>query len=383
MSQLETLRQRVVAFAGDPRKRRRAYALAALLLALLCVVPRPYVARAKVVPQDFSSIGLGSMMGALGSQFQNLASLFGGARQPVDLYLAIGRGTEVTDDVIHRLKLVGPDGYSSADSARVALSRKVDVHSLTGGIIEIEVRSHDAYQAEALTRAYMRAISDRIIALGRDRVERKREVVLARFKEAGDRVASTEAALNRFRQKNKLAVPEAELGSALSLRARLEAQLQAKLVQLKTLEQFQGADNPELQALKAEVSSLRAQISRSARPGMGEAGPNVAGLTEVSGEYLDLYRNYRFAQALYEVYARASEEVAVEMLAGDTASDVQIVEAPRLDADRKFNIPAVALLVLVILAGLFTEIYAPATGIDLRLKPRDDRNGNTREDAVS
>ncbi len=42
-----------------------------------------------------------------------------------------------------------------------------------------------------------------------------------------------------------------------------------------------------------------------------------------------------------------------------------MIEAPRLDADRKYNISAVALLVLTIPAALFTEIYAPATGIDL------------------
>jgi uncharacterized protein involved in exopolysaccharide biosynthesis len=100
------------------------------------------------------------------------------------------------------------------------------------------------------------------------------------------------------------------------------------------------------------------------------AGPNVAGLAEVSGEYLNLYRDYRFAQALYEVYARSSEEVAVETLAAETASDVQLIEAPRLDPDRKYNIPAVALLALLIALALFTEVYAPATGIDLGLHPR-------------
>lgn len=98
---------------------------------------------------------------------------------------------------------------------------------------------------------------------------------------------------------------------------------------------------------------------------MGPAGPNVAGLSEVSGEYLDRYRDYRFAQALYEVYARSSEEVAVETLAGETAANVQIIEAPRLDADRKYNISAAALLALALLAALFTEIYAPATGVRL------------------
>lgn len=365
MSRAASLGQRTAAYVADPRMRRRAYALAALVLALLTVFPQPYVARAKVLPQDNNSVGLGSMMNALGGQLQGFAALFGGAKQQIDMYLAIGRSSEVSDEVIRKLKLVGPNGYSSATKARVALARKADVHSLTGGIIEVEVRTHDPDEAEALTRAYVDAIGNRIMALGKDRVERKRTIVSQRFKEAADRVATTETALNDFRRRNRLAEPQAELGAALSVRAGLEARLQAKQVELQTLQKFQGPENPQLIAVQSEVAALRSQVARSAQPDSGPAAPNVAGLSEVSGEYLDLYRDYRFAQALYEVYARSSEEVAVETLAGETATNVQILEAPRLDADRKYNIAAAALLALVILAALFTEAYAPATGIRL------------------
>jgi hypothetical protein len=356
---------RILDLVADPRWRRRAYALIALVLAVLTVFPQPYVARAKILPQDSNSIGLGSMMNALGGQLQGFASLFGGAKQQIDMYLAVGRSDEVTVAVIRKLKLAGPGAHGSERSARVALAKKVDVHSLTGGMIEIEVRTRDAAEAEKLTGAYVEAISDRIVALGKDRVERKRAVVMQRFKEAADRVTETENALNEFRRRNRLAEPQTELGSALSVRAGLEAQLQAKQVELTTLQKFQGPENPQLMAVQSQVASLRAQIARSATPASGAAGPNVAGLSEVSGEYLDRYRDYRFAQALYDVYARSSEEVAVETLAGETASSVQVLEAPRLDADRKYNIAALALLALLVLGAAFTEIYAPATGIRL------------------
>ncbi|MDK2760291.1 MAG: capsule biosynthesis protein [Sphingopyxis sp.] len=375
MSRADTVRRRAAAFVADPRKRRRFYAVTVLILAILTVFPQPYVARAKLLPQDNNSIGLGSMMNALGGQLQGFASLFGGAKQQTDMYLAVGRSSEVSDVVIRKLKLVGPDGYWSVNRARNALAKKVDVHSLTGGIIEVEVRTRDAEEAERLTRAYVAAITDRIVALGKDRVERKRTIVSRRFREAADRVVTTENALNDFRRRNRLAEPQVELGAALSVRAGLEARLQAKQVELQTLQKFQGPENPQLMAVQSEVAALRSQVAQSARAEAGPAGPNVAGLGEVSGEYLDLFRDYRFAQALYEVYARTSEEVAVETLAGETEANVQILEAPRLDADRKFNIAAFALLVLAILAALFTEIYAPATGIRLF--------GGRREDMVA
>jgi uncharacterized protein involved in exopolysaccharide biosynthesis len=372
VSTLEDGWRRGTAFVADPRQRRWAYAALIVLLAVLCVIPRPYVARAKVVPQDSSSLGLSSTMNALGGQLQNFAALLGGGKQPVDMYLAIGRSAEVENAVIKQLKLADPNDYSAVAAAQRKLAKKVDIHSLTGGIIEIETRTHDADESAKLTAAYVKAISDRIVALGKDRVERKRRVVMQRFKEASDRVTQTQAALENFRLSHRLAEPQAELGSALSLRAGLEAQLQAKQVEMQTLRQFQGPENPQLKAVEEEVANLQAQIAKTATPGASAAGPNVAGLTVVSGQYLDLYRDYLFAQALYEVYSRSSEEVAVEMLAGETASDVQVIEAAHLDPDRKYNVPAVAALALVILLALFTEIYAPATGLDLRLGRRGE-----------
>ena len=356
---------RVIEWVRDPRWRLRVYGALAIVLAVLCLVPQPYEARAKLVPQEPGSLGLGSTMNALGGQLGGFAALLGGAKQPIDLYLTIARGREVADAVIARLKLA--DRYGSERKAQLALARKVDVHSLTGSVIEIETRSRDAEEVQALTRAYVAAITDRLNALSRDRVIRKQQVVRARFREAGERVVKAEAALQAFRRRNRLAEPEAQLGAELSLRAGLQAQLQAKQVELQTLRQFQGDENPQLRAVQSEVAALRAQIARTADPASGAAGPNVAGLSEVSGAYLDLYRDYRFAQALYEVYARSSEEIAVEALAAETASDAQVIEAPRLDADRKYNVPAVALLVMVIALALFTEVYAPATGIRLPL----------------
>lgn len=358
---------------GEARLRRRGYALGAAACALLSILPQPYVARAKIVPQDSSSIGLNSMMNALGGQLGSFASLLGGAKQPIDMYLAVSRTPEVADMVIGFLKLDGPEAYGSARAARKALAHKVDIHSLTGGMIEVEVRTHDAAESERLTRAYVTAITTRLNALGNDRVQRKRGIVEKRFKEAALRVTKAEAALNAFRQSNNLAAPEAQLGSELSLRAGLQAQLQAKLVELQTARQFQGDENPALRALQSEVAELRAQIARSSAPSTGAAGPNVAGLSQVSGRYLDLYRDYRFAQALYEVYSRSSEEVTVEALAAETASDAQVIEAPRLDIDRKYNIPAVALLMLIAMLAFFTEVYAPATGLRLPLVSPADR----------
>ena len=45
---------------------------------------------------------------------------------------------------------------------------------------------------------------------------------------------------------------------------------------------------------------------------------------------------------------------------------IQVIERPHLDPDRQFNLSGIALLLLVLLAAAFTEIYAPMTGLARR-----------------
>lgn len=350
--------------AARPRVRRITYLGLAIALAVLCIVPRPWVARAKLLPQDSSSAGLGQIVSSLGGQLSNFANILTGGRAPNDLYLIIGRSSGVTTDVIRALDLVGPDkSYDTVREARIDLQKRVDVHLLLGGVVEIETTTRDAAESLRLAQAYTRAISVRIGQLTRETTRRKAEIVAQRFAQARQRVTEAEKRLDVFRRTNRLADPEIQLGSQISLRTSLQAQLQARQVELRSLEQTAGPENVQLQAVRAAIATIQAQLARTGRPGIDAGGPNVAGLTAIQSRYLNLFRDYRFAQALYDVYSRSSEQVAVESLVADSATYIQIVEPANLDAERHYNVWAVALLALVIGGAVFTEFYIPATGL--------------------
>lgn len=348
----------------EPQTRWIGYAFLSLILAILCFFPRPWVARAKLLPQDSSSAGLGQIVSSLGGQLSNFANLLTGGRAPNDLYLIIGRSDGVRDDVIRTLGLVGPERrYATPTAAKVALDKEVDVRLLLGGVVEIEATTYDGERSLALTRAYTSAISRRISMLTRQTTRRKSEIVRDRFAEARDRVGETETRLDAFRRANRLASPEIQLGSEISLQTGLQAQLQAKMVELRSLQQTAGPENAQLQAVRAQIAALETQIARSGRADVSVTGPSVARLSDIQSRYLDLFRDYRFAQALYDVYARASEQVEVESLVADSGTYIQVVEPANLDAERHFNVSAVALLALTLLCAAFSELYVPATGL--------------------
>lgn len=366
----------LVGWARSPRHRRIAYAIAAIIAAVLILFPRPYVARAKIVPQDTSASAASTtaLLGALGGGPQSIGSLLAGGRTSNDLYLIIGRSDSVTDDVIKQLKLVGPNAkYATERKAKIDLAKRVDVHLLLGGAMEIETKLHRSDEAIALTDAYAKAISRQLARFGRQLIDNKQRIVRDRFQDASQRVAQAEVAVDAFRRANNLAEPEQQLSSELVQRATLEAQLQAKQVELQTLSQFRGPESAELAALRSDIAGLRAQIAQTTRPASELGGPNVAGLSTLQLRYLSLFRDLKFQQSIYDVYQRSAEQVEVEQLAAESASYIQTIDPAHLDPDRKYNVWAIALFGAIVLLALFTEWYAPATGLFIgRAEPGEE-----------
>lgn len=358
----------IAARARDRRLRITVYVVVGLVLAVLCLFPRTFMARAKVVPGE-NAASLFSMSGG-GSQLQNLASMFGD-RSTTEVTLQLTKSDAVTHDVIDRLKLVAPAGpYADERAARLALARHVDIHSLLGGIIEVETRAHDEAWALGVTRAYVDAMSARMGSYVKTQVARKRRIVEDRLASAQERLVVAQAQLDTFRKANRLADPAAQLGEQLTVRAGLEGQLQAKLVEQATLQATAGPDNPRLRVVQGQVAALRSQIARAAAAAPDQASPNVGTLSAVSLAYLRLYRNFVFAQGVYDVYARAAEEIAVQEIVSQDRAQLSVVDLPHVDAERYFNTVAVALLALLIAGALFVELYAPATGLFDLGRPR-------------
>jgi hypothetical protein len=346
----------------ERRVRLIIYLVLGAVLAVLCLFPRPFMARAKVVPGDNNAASLFSMSGA-GSQLQNLASLFGD-RSATEVTLQLAKSDAVGREVVARLNLAGPGRpYADERTALVALGKRVDIHSLLGGIIEFETRAYDQDWALAVTKAYVDAMSERMGSYVRTQVSRKRRIVEDRLGSSQERLIQAQAQLEAFRKANRIADPGAQLGEQLTVRAGLEGQLQAKQVELATLRAISGPENPRLKVVAGQVASLQSQIARAATASEGQPSPNVGAITAVTLTYARLYRTYVFAQGVSDVYSRAAEEIAVQEIVSQDRAQLSVIDAPHVDADRYFNTTAVALLALLVALVVFVEVYAPATGL--------------------
>jgi hypothetical protein len=357
----------------EPRTRRIFYVVSALILAFFCLFPKPYVARVKLLPQDSGS-GLGSMggglssggsgglssMGSGGGGLQSLSSLMGN-RQSIEVYLVVGRSQDVLSDAVQRLHMVGRFWYPTAAWAQVWLAWKVDVNSLPGGIIEIDALDYDPAFAQQIAAGYAAAFKSRLLQLARQHIEQKKAVLADRLSKANVRLAQAEDALNKFQAFHKLAAPPAQLEAAVSRQAGLEAALQTKQVELGTALRFGTSRNIQVMTIQSEIASLRNQIAQTETSSRGSDAPNLTGMSEVSTQYIDLYRNLKFAQTVVDVYERYGEQLAAEDISMTGDADVQIIENAHVDPRRQFNIIAVGLLLALLVIVFFTECYLPMT----------------------
>jgi tyrosine-protein kinase Etk/Wzc len=330
-------------------------AAAMVVLAVLSVWPRHYEARAELLPDDAGSV-LSSLLGSASGGTGGLLSLGSllNNKQSIESDLTIARSQVVLDDVVRRLHQEGRLS-GDLDRATIKLRHKVDMEAVRGSILRVTVVDRDPVFAKAVVTDFVAAIRTRVGAITIEQAAQKKAVAVNRLGDASIDLERSQAALDRFRAENKLAAPEIQLGAAVSLVTELQAKLDAEEAQLRALQRFATGNNFQIQAAQAQVSALQAQIADAQASKNTGPGPSVGGLTPKITEYENLFRNERFAEAEYEIYERYLGTVTVEELAAGINMD--LVEPPFVDPDRRYNTPAVAALAFVILLSVLAEFY--------------------------
>ena len=336
----------------DAWRRRLTFGVLALMFAILSVWPRPYVARAILAPEE-SSGGLSSLLAQAGA-LVNLNTLVGN-RGSIEDDLVVGRSQAIVRAVIAELNLVHHHGFSGEAATEIRLRKMVDVSAIRGSVLQVEVRGHDPTLIQGIGAAYVKAIQTRLTALTLAQTAQKRAVAENRMRDASVRLANAQQAITQFRSANHLAAPEIQLGAGVSLLAGLQGRLDAKEAEVRALQQFATSRNVELQAAQAEVASLQSQIEKSRNSADTGGSPTLQGLNLVNSQYFNLYRDERFAETLYDVYNRYSEEIAIDELTAN--SNIEVVEPTYIDPDRQYNVFFVLLLVVDLCATFLAEAF--------------------------
>jgi uncharacterized protein involved in exopolysaccharide biosynthesis len=322
-----------------------------LVLAILSIWPRPYVATTLLAPDDSASALSGLFGGGGGGNA--LAALLGG-HGTLEADLLIGRSQAVVGEVARELQAQGLYRTLSEPRLEVRLHKKVEVEAVRGSVLKLSLVDHDSRRALKTIQIYARVMKERLTALSRNQAAEKRVVARERLEEATGKLELAQANLNAFRAVHTFTSADVQLGSALGTQAGLQAELEATQVAVQTLERFEGPENIQVQASQQRIGVLQRQIADLRGRGM-PAGDSLAKLNPELSHYNNLVRDQRYAETEYDIYRRYFDNITVQQVAAPLNMDV--IDPPALDPDRHFNAAPLALLVLVVLFGIVAEFY--------------------------
>lgn len=265
-------------------------------LAAAFVVTPTFTARTSFIPPQQQGSGAASALASLGALSSLAGAAMGGIKSPIDQYGALLESTTVADHLIDRFHLLQVYDKKYRFEARRELAKNTRVGiGRKDGLIAIEVDDSDPQRAADIANQYVAELRQMTGMLALTEAQQRRVFFESQLGQARDRLTKAQQALEAsgFSESAVKAEPK----SAAEAYAKLKAQVTATEVRLQALRRSLSDATPEVQQQEAALSALRQQLGQIESSGAQGTGP----------DYVAKYREFKYQEALFELYARQYE----------------------------------------------------------------------------
>ena len=308
--------------------------LAALGITML--IAPTFTAITTFLPPQQTQSGAASALVSLGS-LAGLAGGMAGIGSPGERYVALMQSVTLSDRIIDQFKLM--DVYekdfrvdtrkSLAGNVRIALGKK-------DGLITVEVDDRSPQRAADMANRYVDELRSMTGSLAVTEAQQRRAFFERQLQQSRDKLAQAQQALQAsgFNPGALKAEPKA----AAEAYAKLRAEATATEVRLQTLRGSLADNTPEVRQQQNALAALREQLART------EQATDTTG----SPDYIGKYRDFKYQETLFELYARQFELARVdESREGALIQVVDLAQVPEKKTKPKRAIIAVVTTVAV------------------------------------
>ena len=277
-----------------------AVGIAALGISFL--IPPTYTAKTQFLPpqqQQSAAAGLLQSLGSLGG----LAGAAAGIKNPADQYIAYMKSNAVKDALIDRFKLMQRYNAKLRTDARAALDGVARIASGKDGLISIEVDDKDPKFAAEVANAYVEELRNVLGRLAVTEAQQRRLFFEKQLVKAKDNLTAAEQALKATGISDS--VLKSNPATAVAGIAALKAQITAQEVKVGAMRGYLAETAPDFRQAMTELANLRAQLSKQDKD---EAAGNGAG----QGDYISRYRDFKYHETLFELFAKQYEVARVD-----------------------------------------------------------------------
>jgi uncharacterized protein involved in exopolysaccharide biosynthesis len=243
-----------------------------------------------------------------------LAGAAGGMKNPADQYVGLMRSVRVRGTLIERNNLMKVYDVSSRDTALEILESRTQISlGKKDGLVSVLVDDTDPERAARLANAYVEELSRLTKTLALSEAQQRRVFFESQLEAAKVKLNDAQIQLQRtgFNESSM----RLELRSAADSYAALRAQVTAAEVRLGALRSQLTAQAPDYKAAEAQVQSLRSELRR-----LEQSNPSSG-----SDQYLTQYREFKYQEALFELFARQFEMAKLDEARDGTL--IQVIDA--------------------------------------------------------
>jgi tyrosine-protein kinase Etk/Wzc len=305
-------------------------AVAILTYLYLFVSPNLYTSTARVLPpqenmtlsaQLLNILGGGSIPGANQGVGGIAASLLG-LQSPAELYVGIMTGNTVFDRIIKRFHLQKLYHQKYLETTRKFLARRVSISvGKNDNLIYVRVTDNDPKRAAAMANAFIEESDKLLRSLAVQEAGNRLAFLEKERLRVNHDLAKAENVLTTFSEQKSVIQIDTQAKGALEYIARLRAQVDAQEVQVEVLRKQATPYNYDVVRMETEIKGLKDKLAAAEKnydpTCIGDVCLPTSKMPTLGLEYMRLYRDVKFQEALYKLYT-------------------QLVEVARLDLARNF-----------------------------------------------
>jgi uncharacterized protein involved in exopolysaccharide biosynthesis len=346
--------------------RRRCFVFGGLiaLFTLLSFFPERYRAAASLMPADPQSLGISSALGSTTS------TVFGN-QAAVEVALRVTNSVYSRNIVIDQLNLTKRFG-TSRNAVQRWLEKNVDIRSLRGGIISIEMQTRDPQLGRDVVAAYAKAAQNRLAQINRQQIAYKRDVLIQLVDDSSRRLAAAQSAYDNFRLRNRAPEPDTAVQAVSNRIPQLESAAKLKQVELASARQLFTDDNPVVRQKIAELDALEAQIAE-VKATSQDNDATVGQAVSTSSQLFRLQRDLNITRTLYDNYLRYLQGTAVEDMTA--TANMRVLEPAFIDPQRQIWWPMAATATALLLVWAAVEFYRLRPPVSATLSDREAHVG--------
>lgn len=274
---------------------------ATLALGVTMLIPPTFTASTTFMPPQQGQTAAASALASLGS----LASLAGGAagvRSSGDQYLALMQSNTVSDRLISKFNLMSIYDEKLKVDARSELARNVRIAiGKKDGLINVEVDDKNPQRAADIANQYVEELRRITGTLAVTEAQQRRVFFDRQLQQSRDQLTKAQQALQA--SGFNAGALKAEPKAAAEGYARLKAEVTTTEVRLQMLRGSLSDGTPEVRQQQTALTALRDQLTRAEHQATDlSTGP----------DYISRYREFKYQETLFELYARQFELARVD-----------------------------------------------------------------------